>query len=267
MNYLKGPQRIVCLTEETTELLYKFGEQDRIVGISSFTVRPDLAKKEKPIISTFVNAKIDKILALKPDLVIGFSDVQSSIAKKLIKNGLNVWVSNQRSINEIKSFIYQLGSLVNAKKNAEDLILEFEKNVSSMSRSIDQWKKKPKVYFEEWDDPLICGIHWISELISLAGGIDIFANLSKGRKAENRLIKDSSLVVKENPDIILVSWCGKKFKIDKMLSRSGWSTINAIKKNHIHEIDSSIILQPGPASLFDGMKILHDIFKNWSLKC
>ena len=131
MNYLKGPQRIVCLTEETTELLYKFGKQDRIVGISSFTVRPDLAKKEKPIISTFVDAKIDKILALKPDLVIGFSDVQSSIAKKLIKNGLNVWISNQRSINEIKSFIYQLGSLVNAKKNAEDLILEFEKNVSN----------------------------------------------------------------------------------------------------------------------------------------
>ena len=267
MNYLKGPQRIVCLTEETTELLYKFGEQDRIVGISSFTVRPKLAKKEKPIISTFVNAKIDKILALNPDLVIGFSDVQSSIAKELIKNGLNVWISNQRSVNEIKSFIYQLGSLVNAQKNAQDLISEFEKNISSISLDISNWEKRPKVYFEEWDDPLICGIHWISELITLAGGIDIFANFSKGRKAENRLIKDSSLVIKENPDIILVSWCGKKFKIDKMLSRPGWSTIDAIKKNRIHEIDSSIILQPGPASLFDGMKILHNIFKNWSLKC
>ena len=267
MNYLKGPQRIVCLTEETTELLYKFGEQDRIVGISSFTVRPKLAKKEKPVISTFVNAKIDKILALKPDLVIGFSDVQSSIAKELIKNGLNVWISNQRSINDIKSFIFQLGSLVNAQKNAQDLISEFEKNISSISLVISNWEKKPKVYFEEWDDPLICGIHWISELITLAGGIDIFANFSKGRKAENRLIKDSSLVIKENPDIILVSWCGKKFKIDKMLSRPGWSTIDAIKKNRIHEIDSSIILQPGPASLFDGMKILHNIFKNWSLKC
>ena len=267
MNYLKGPQRIVCLTEETTELLYKFGEQDRIVGISSFTVRPKLAKKEKPIISTFVNAKIDKILDLKPDLVIGFSDVQSSIAKELIKNGLNVWISNQRSINDIKSFIFQLGSLVNAQKNAQDLISEFEKNISSISLVISNWEKKPKVYFEEWDDPLICGIHWISELITLAGGIDIFANFSKGRKAENRLIKDSSLVIKENPDIILVSWCGKKFKIDKMLSRPGWSTIDAIKKNRIHEIDSSIILQPGPASLFDGMKILHNIFKNWSLKC
>ena len=267
MNYLKGPQRIVCLTEETTELLYKFGEQDRIVGISSFTVRPKLAKKEKPLVSTFVNAKIDKILDLKPDLVIGFSDVQSSIAEALIKKGLNVWISNQRSIYEIKSFIFQLGSLVNAQKNAKELISEFENNVSRISRVISNWEKKPKVYFEEWDDPLICGIHWISELITLAGGIDIFANFSKGRKAENRLIKDSSLVIKENPDIILVSWCGKKFKIDKMLSRTGWSTIDAIKKNYIHEIDSNIILQPGPASLFDGMKILHDIFKNWSLKC
>ena len=267
MNYLKGPQRIVCLTEETTELLYNFGEQDRIVGISSFTVRPQRARKEKPIISTFLNAKIDKILDLKPDLVIGFSDVQSSIAKELIKQGLNVWISNQRSVNEILSFIFQFCSLVNAQKNAEDLISKFEKNVLEMSRTIHQWEKKPKVYFEEWDDPLICGIHWISELITFAGGIDIFANFSKGKKAENRLINDSSLVVKKNPDIILVSWCGKKFKIDKMLSRPDWSTINAVKKNFIYEVDSSIILQPGPASLFEGMKILHDIFKNWSLKC
>ena len=133
-----------------------------------------------------------------------------------------------------------------------------------MSRTINQWEKKPKVYFEEWDDPLICGIHWISELIAFAGGIDIFENFSKGRKAENRIIDDSSLVVKKDPDIILVSWCGKKFKIDKMLSRPDWSNINAVKNNYIYEVDSSIILQPGPASLFDGLKTLHDIFKNWS---
>ena len=264
---IKGPKRIICLTEEPTEILYLLGEQHRIVGISRYTVRPEEAKKNHPIVSAFVDGSVKKISELKPDLVIGFSDIQGDLAAKLIKANLQVLIFNQRSIKEILEVILTIGRIVSAEDKAQKLVDGYKKRLNLLREKSDKIQNKPRVYFEEWDDPFLCGIHWISELVSLAGGIDIFANLSKGRKAENRLIKDTSLVIKENPDIILVSWCGKKFKIDKMLSRSGWSTINAVKKNHIHEIESSIILQPGPASLFDGMKILHDIFKNWSLKC
>lgn len=258
------PQRIVCLTEETTETLYLLGAQDRIVGISGFTVRPPQARKEKPKVSTFLDAKIEEILDLQPDLVIGFSDIQANIAKQLIEQGVTVWVNNHRSVTDILKMMVQLGALIDEQQAALQLVASIQDTIKRIESITQQWTKQPKVYFEEWFDPLISGIQWVSEIVTLAGGIDLFPEYSRQSLAKNRIIADHSEVVRRNPDIILASWCGKKFKKEKMLQRTGWSDIQAVQAAAIYEIDSAIILQPGPAALMEGLPIIHDIFKNWN---
>lgn len=264
MDYL--PQRIVCLTEESTELLYILGEQVRIVGISGFTVRPKRARKEKPKVSAFIDANIDEIVALKPDLVIGFSDIQAKIAKELISKGITVWVNNHRSVSEIFKMIYQLGVLVGKQNEVKDLVTHYERRIGEIRAISSKWKVKPKVYFEEWFDPLISGIQWVSELVEIAGGEDVFIENSTESLAKNRIVEHHEEVIKRNPDIILASWCGKKFKPKKMFSRKGWDKISAIQNEEVYEIDSSIILQPGPASVSEGLELLHKIMTNWVLK-
>ncbi len=258
-----GPKRIVCLTEETTELLYLLGEEKRIVGISGFTVRPKRARKEKPVVSTFLDAKIDDIIALDPDLVIGFSDIQASIAKELIEKGISVWVNNHRSVQGILEMMVQLGALVGKHDKAQLLVIEIRSNMERIKQETESWDIKPKVYFEEWYDPLITGIQWVSELIEMAGGIDIYPEHQNASLAKDRIIKEPAEVVQRNPDIILASWCGKMFKKHKMLQRPNWENINAVKRDAIYEIKSEIILQPGPAALMEGLPLLHRIFSDW----
>jgi iron complex transport system substrate-binding protein len=257
------PKRIICLTEEPVETLYLLGEQDRIVGISGFAVRPPRVRKEKPIVSTFTDADIDKIIGLEPDLVIGFSDIQSGIAKELIANGITVWINNYRTVEGIFNMIGQLGSLVGQTAKAIDLMEEMRKNIKRISDAADKKKLKPKVYFEEWYDPLISGICWVSELIELAGGIDIYKEKQNGSLAKDRIIADKNEVVERNPDIIIASWCGKKFKKEKLVARENWNEINAVKDNFIFEIKSPAILQPGPAAVTDGIKAIAEIIDAW----
>ena len=260
-----GPKRIVCLTEETTETLYLLGVEDRIVGVSGFTVRPKNARKEKPAISTFLDAKIDDILALKPDLVIGFSDIQAHIAKELIEKGITVWVNNYRSVQGILEMMVQLGALVNKKEAALALVHKAQESMAKFTVESKTWEARPRVYFEEWFDPLITGIAWVGELIEIAGGTDIFED-KRGSLAKDRILEDFNAVVQRNPDIILASWCGKAFKKKKLLERAGSQKIKAVVNDDIHEIKSSVILQPGPAALFEGLPQLHRIFLNWQKK-
>jgi iron complex transport system substrate-binding protein len=257
------PKRIVCLTEETTETLYLLGEEERIVGISGFTVRPPIARKQKPIISTFTEANIEKILALAPDLVIGFSDLQSSIAAELIKKGVTVWVNNHRTVDGIFGMIVQLGSLVGKAEKANELVSQYKNDISRISVAGENKNRKPKIYFEEWFDPLISGICWVSELIELAGGIDIYKERQNASLAKVRIIADKNEVVERNPDIIIASWCGKMFKKEKLLARENWNKINAVKDDFIVEIKSPVILQPGPAAVTEGIKEIAAIIERW----
>ncbi|MEM8523860.1 MAG: cobalamin-binding protein [Bacteroidota bacterium] len=257
------PKRIICLTEETTETLYLLGEQDRIVGISGFTVRPPQARKEKPKVSTFIDAKTEEILDLKPDLVIGFSDIQANIAKELIAQGITVWVNNYRSVEGILKMMVQLGALVDQKEKTLQLVKDIESQITHIQSIISQWEIKPKVYFEEWFDPLITGIQWVSEIVELAGGIDIFPEHQSASLAKDRILEHPAVVIARNPDIILASWCGKMFKKEKLVKREGWSAIKAVQNGDIHEIKSPIILQPGPAALMEGLPMIHEIFKKW----
>lgn len=257
------PRRIVCLTEETTETLYLLGEEDRIVGISGFTVRPKRARKEKPKVSAFIDANIQEIIDLQPDLVIGFSDIQADIAQELIKQGITVWVNNHRTVDDILRMMVQLGALVGKEQAALDLVNHFHRRKEEIQKEVGKWSIQPKVYFEEWYDPIISGISWVSELIELAGGKDLFKILSTESLAKNRIIEDHQIIIEKDPDIILVSWCGKKYKPKKMFNREGWDKITAVKHQQIFEIDSSIILQPGPASIFEGLELLHQHFGNW----
>ncbi|MEM6698442.1 MAG: cobalamin-binding protein [Bacteroidota bacterium] len=257
------PQRIICLTEETTETLYLLGEQDRIVGISVFTVRPSQARKEKPRVSAFLDAKIEKILDLKPDLVIGFSDIQANIAKELIAQGITVWVNNYRSVEGIFKMIVQLGALVNQKEKALHLVEGFQAEITRIQAITSTWKVKPRVYFEEWFDPLITGIQWVSEIVELAGGIDIFPEHKNAYLAKDRILQNPQTVVKRDPDIILASWCGKAFRKEKLMDRDAWTSIKAVRNDEVHEIKSEIILQPGPAALMDGLPMIHEIFRKW----
>ena len=251
------------MTEEPVETLYLLGEQDRIVGVSGFAVRPPQVRKEKPTVSTFTDADIDKILALKPDLVIGFSDIQSGIAKELIAKGITVWINNYRTIEGIFNMIGQLGSLVGKADKALSLVEEFKKEIENIHETNHKRQLKPKVYFEEWYDPLISGICWVSELIGWAGGIDIYEEKQNASLAKDRIIANSGEVVERNPDIIIASWCGKKFKREKMLARENWGNINAVKNDFIFEIKSSIILQPGPAAVTEGIKAISGIINAW----
>ena len=255
------PERIVCLTEETTETLYLLGEERRIVGISGYTVRPARARREKPKVSSFLSAKNEAILALKPDLVLGFSDLQADISRELVKAGLNVVIFNQRSVEEILSMIQMLASMVGVPKKGEELVDSLEKNLQEIRRAAP--KRKPKVYFEEWDEPMISGIRWVSELVEIAGGEDVFKERSFSQAAAGRTIADPGEVVKKNPDIILGSWCGKKFRPERVTARPGFERISAVKAKQLHEIKSSEILQPGPAALTDGVRRIHEILAGW----
>jgi iron complex transport system substrate-binding protein len=259
------PKRIVCLTEEPTETLYLLGEEQRIVGISGFTVRPFRARKEKPKVSAFTTANIKKIKDLNPDLVIGFSDIQADIAKELIAQGITIWISNHRSVEEIFKYIVQLGSWVGKSEQAITLVKQFQDNIQKLCAYNQSKSVKPKVYFEEWYQPLISGIRWVSELIELAGGIDVFSNYRNASLAKDRIINDSNEVVMHNPDIIIASWCGKQFKKEQLVSRKNWDTINAVKNDFVFEIKSEIILQPGPASVTEGVEQIAEIIEKWHL--
>lgn len=257
------PKRIVCLTEEPTETLYLLGEEDRIVGISGFTTRPERARKEKPKVSAFTSAKIDAIVKLEPDLVIGFSDLQAKIAKTLIAKGIPVWINNHRSVEEIYAMIIQLGSIVGKQERAVSLVHQFREELEKTCSTNLAKPVKPKVYFEEWYDPLISGIRWTSELIELAGGIDIFSEFKSSSLARDRIIADPKEVVRRNPDIIIASWCGKKFKKDRLVNRKKWNKINAVQNDFIFEMKSDVILQPGPAAVTEGVKQIASIIEKW----
>ena len=254
---MAGPRRIVCLTEEPTEVLYAIGEQDRIVGISGFTVRPPAARREKPKVSAFTSAKIDAILALEPDLAIGFSDIQADIAQALIRAGVEVWISNHRSVEGIVDYIRRLGGLVGATAAAELLAARAEAHLAAVRRAGERLPYRPRVYFEEWDDPPITGIRWVAELIRIAGGEDVFPERAMEPLARARILADSGEVVARAPDLIVGSWCGKRFRPEQVAARPGWDAIPAVANGQIHEIKSPIILQPGPAALFDGLDALH----------
>ena len=257
------PERIVCLTEETTETLYLLGEERRIVGISGYTVRPPRARREKPRVSAFLSAKHEKILELKPDLVLGFSDLQADIARDLAKAGLNVMLFNQRSVEEILNFIQVLSSLVGVPQKGADLVKRFEGGLEEIRQAAKAFSRRPRVYFEEWDQPMISGIRWVSELVGIAGGEDIFPELSRSQAATGRIVQDGSEVVRRRPDVILGSWCGKKFRPERVAARAGWHEIPAVKEQQLHEIKSADILQPGPAALTDGVRRIHAILADW----
>ncbi len=259
-----GPQRIVCLTEETTEWLYLLGQERRIVGISGYTVRPARARAEKPKVSAFLSAKIDKILALKPDCVFGFSDLQADIAALLIRQGVQVTVFNQRSVAEILSMMAQVAAMVGESAQGQRRISDICSQLKSIEDSAKALPRRPKIYFEEWDVPNISAIRWVSELVGIAGGDDCFPELAQEAMGKGRIIADSNEVVRRNPDIIIGSWCGKKFRAEKVAARAGWEHINAVKNGALFEIKSADILQPGPAALTDGVAQLHQIILNWA---
>jgi iron complex transport system substrate-binding protein len=259
------PKRVICLTEETTETLYALGADDLIVGISGFTVRPAIARKTKPKISTYLDANIDKIVDLKPDIVFAWSDLQAGICAELIGAGIEVVCFNHRSIDGILSMILRLGSIVGKQKVAEKYIHQLESNLQKIERQSKKRKNRPRVYFEEWYDPLITGICWVSEIIELCGGIDVFAENRLFPDAKRRILADNSEVIRRSPDILLASWCGKQFKPNKVQLREGWLEIPAVRYNKMYEIHSSIILQPGPAALTDGIAAVMQIFDAWEL--
>jgi len=245
------PERIVCLTEETVETLYLLGQQDRIVGVSGFAVRPPGVRREKPRVSAFTSADIPKILALKPDLVLTFSDLQADIVAALLREGMTVIGYNQRDLAGIMAMIRQLGALVGCAEQADQLAASYEQRLQSIRHAVAD-KTRPRVYFEEWDDPLISGIHWVSELIEVAGGDDVFPAQAIESKAKNRIVQSAD-VIAAMPDIIIASWCGKKVRPEKIAARPGWDIIPAVASGRIVEIKSPLILQPGPAALTDGL--------------
>ena len=264
MNLLRGPQRIVCLTEETVEWLYLLGESDRIVGISGFAMRPPEARREKPKVSVFTDAKIDAIKELQPDLVIGFSDIQAQIAHDLIREGMNVWCTNQRSLGEIQETLLQFAAIVN--RRSEGLA-----HLTTWNRKLETWRersqgtRRPRVYFEEWPDPMMAGIRWVSELIETVGGDDVFSEKSHSSLAKGRIVS-SQEVLNADPEIYVGSWCGKGVKFDSVRARQGWGNMSCVKGAELHEIKSTIILQPGPALFVEGVDALGKIVADWCTK-
>lgn len=258
------PKRIICMTEETTETLYLLGEEERIVGISGFTVRPARARKEKPKVSAFTSARIDKILDLRPDLVLGFSDLQADIAAELIRQGIAVHIFNHRSIDGIFGMIGTLGGMIGEQGKAERLIEELEQGVRDAAAEGCKVVRRPRVYFEEWDDPPISGIRWVSELVAIAGGDDCFPELAVEPLAKNRIVADPLSIAAREPDIIIGSWCGKKFRPERVRERKGWENVPAVRTDDIYEIKSALILQPGPAALTDGLRELRSIIGGWA---
>ena len=261
-----GPQRIVCLTEEPTETLYALGEQHRIVGISGFTVRPAIARREKPKVSAFTSARIGEILKLRPDFVVGFSDIQADIASALIRHGVEVWISNHRSVDGILDYVRRLGALVGAGDKALAYADALQRGLDTVQSEAARLPRRPKVYFEEWDEPLISGIQWVAELVRIAGGDDVFPERAAEALAKQRILEDPDEVIRRAPDIIFGSWCGKKFRPQRVAGRAGWDAIPAVRDNELHEIKSPIILQPGPAALTDGVAEIARIIRAWAEK-
>ena len=261
------PQRIVCLTEETTEWLYLLGEEARIAGISGYTVRPPRARQEKPKVSAFLSAKIDKILALQPDCVFGFSDLQADIAAQLIRHGVQVTVFNQRSVAEIFAMMYQVAAMVGQAEQGLQRIAAMQAHIDQIRAQVNALQaagaRRPRVYFEEWDEPHISAIRWVSELMGIAGGDDVFPELAQQGLGKDRIIADSAEVLRRDPDIIFGSWCGKKFRPNLVAQRPGWDAMAAVRSGQLHEIKSPLILQPGPAALTEGLDALHAICADW----
>lgn len=257
------PERIVCLTTETVEVLYLLGEQDRIVGISGYTTRPAIARQEKPKVAAFTSAKIDKILALEPALVLGFSNLQADIAAALIKAGVEVHVFNQRSIDDILRMILTVGRLVGAQAKAEVLVSVYQKQIIDTLQAASTLPCRPTVYFEEWDEPMMCIIRWAAELIKIAGGEDCFPELTQFQSAAERIVSPAQVLARQ-PDIIIGSWCGKKFQPTQIAAREGWSDMPAVKNGFVFEIKSVDILQPGPSVFTHGLPQLQAIIQQWA---
>ena len=254
-----GPKRIVCMTEETTEVLYRIGEDARIVGISAFTVRPARVKQQKPVVSQFTKADCPAILAVNPDLVLAFSDLQADICAELIRKGVEVHCFNQRSIAEILQMIQTVAGLVGAPGKGQKLCTELEQGLESIRRAAERFPRRPRVYFEEWHDPMITGIQWVSELIETAGGEDVFREHRTAKSASDRIVQDPREVIRRKPEVYLASWCGRKFRPEYLPKRPGWEQAEFIANNDVFEIDSSTILQPGPACLTEGVWEIHRI--------
>jgi len=248
---MRGPKRIVCLTEETVETLYLLGAEDRIVGVTGYAVRPARVRREKPRVGAFTSADVPKILALEPDLVLTFSDLQADIAADLIRAGVAVHAFNQRSVAGIFEMIATLGALVDRAREAEALTAELQANIAQVRRATEG-RLRPRVYFEEWDEPPIAGIAWASELIGIAGGVDVFADRAASQGAKGRIL-DASEVIAARPDLIIASWCGKKVRPEKIAARAGWADIPAVARGRIVEVKSPLVLAPGPAALSDGL--------------
>jgi iron complex transport system substrate-binding protein len=251
------PERIVCLTEETTETLYLLGQGDRIVGVSGYTVRPPEAR-QKPKVSAFINAKFDKIESLKPDLVLAFSDLQADLSAELVRRGIAVVTFNQRTVAEILQMIRMLGGLVGCQPEAEALADRLAAGLDRVRESASRFETRPRAFFEEWDTPLISGIRWVEELVDIAGATPVFPELATARLAKDRIV-DPADVARRDPEIVFASWCGKKMKKATIVGRPGWDSVSAVRDDEIHEIKSTYILQPGPASLTDGVAQLHDV--------
>ncbi|MEZ5484223.1 MAG: cobalamin-binding protein [Lysobacteraceae bacterium] len=264
---LNGPRRIVCLTEEPTETLYALGEQHRIVGISGFTVRPPEARRDKPKVSAFTSAKIEKILALEPDMAIGFSDIQADIAAELIRAGVDVWIANHRSVDGILDYIRRLGALVGASEAAVRYANQLQRGLDDIAAKAPRWPVRPRVYFEEWDEPRISGIRWVAELLRIAGGDDIFPELAAESLAKQRILANDDEIIRRDPQIVIGSWCGKRFRPDKVAAREGWSNVSAVRDGQLFEVKSPLILQPGPAALTDGVAALASIIEDWQGRC
>jgi iron complex transport system substrate-binding protein len=257
------PTRIICLTEETVETLYLLGEQDRIVGISGYVVRPPQARREKPRVSAFTSANIDKILSLQPDLILTFSDLQADIAADLIRRGIEVHAFNQRTVTGILDMIRMIGAIVGASERAEELVGTLDTRLAEIRRRSEYLPKRPRVFFEKWDDPLISAIGWVSELVEIAGGTDIFPDRSNRGAAKDRIVTAEEVVARQ-PDLIIGSWCGKKFQPERVAARPRFDQIPAVQHQDVYEIKSSLILQPGPAALTDGLAELERIIGRWA---
>lgn len=253
------PSRIVCLTEETTETLYLLGEGDRVVGVSGYTVRPPEAR-QKPKVSSFLHARFEKIEALQPDLILAFSDLQADITTELVKRGHTVFTFNQRSVAEILQMIRVLAGIVGVAEKGERLSRDLEAGLDRIRDTSRAWPRRPRVYFEEWDDPLISGIQWVEELVEIAGGDPVFPDRRQARLAKDRIVT-SEQVIAAAPDVIVGSWCGKPLRPERITSRSGWETIPAVRNGHVYEVKSAFILQPGPAALTEGVRQLHQFLR------
>lgn len=260
---MTGPKRIVCMTEETTEALYLMGEEDRIVGISKYTVRPERAQNEKPMVSHFIKADIEAIVALEPDLVLGFSDLQADICAELIRAGIEVYCLNHRSVGEIVEMVRRLGRLVNAGDKGEQVARSMEAAISAAKESAEKLSSRPRIFFEEWPDPIITGIRWVSELIEIAGGVDCFSEMQNEPLAKNRIVTAED-ILERRPDIYLACWCGRAFDPKVVLKRPGFKEAAFTQGRRMQEVPASIMLQPGPASILDGLPILMQIVREFS---